>query len=309
MHPGRRGSTRLDVIKDGRIIEIFHPDNKQRVSFGRAGDSEIILDHPSCSRNHCVVFREPEGASWFLLDSGSIHGTFLNRKRLKPHEATPLNGGDQFTLGASSRRYVFTEEKEDVPAQKLTSAEERCLLWLESQNSGVLTRKSREKAGFYEATVTLQCPDQSGKMQTVTISTDHPVDSIEVARSLAFKKACLFIDRNQLLAEREDASDEDLRDFTAKGASARPGRGLLQPSNQDVLEEKRELQRDILNILDQLREPGKAEASASQDELDRLVYGYESQLQEARRAQLEARLGRLNERYSELETLSGPKGK
>lgn len=67
---------------------------------------DILLDHQSISRQHAVIqFRaNPEVA--FLYDLGSSHGTFVNKKQIKPKSYHPLKNGDMLRFGVSTRFYV-----------------------------------------------------------------------------------------------------------------------------------------------------------------------------------------------------------
>lgn len=55
--------------------------NFQKITFGRSRENDIILDHPSVSRNHMELFFDPEG-NVFLTDLSSSNGTFVNGKRI-----------------------------------------------------------------------------------------------------------------------------------------------------------------------------------------------------------------------------------
>lgn len=43
----------------------------------------------------------------YIVDCGSTHGTYLNKRRLKPHALAPFKVGDMVKLGESSRIYVL----------------------------------------------------------------------------------------------------------------------------------------------------------------------------------------------------------
>ena len=54
-----------------------------------AGCADIVLEHPSSSRLHAVIQFKATGEA-FLYDAASAHGTFLNKRRLKPRQHEPL---------------------------------------------------------------------------------------------------------------------------------------------------------------------------------------------------------------------------
>lgn len=62
------------------------------------------------SRRHAVIRREMD--QLFLVDLGSRNGTFLNGKRLSPHEANKLHDGDEVRLGKMSLRLFFRRKNE-----------------------------------------------------------------------------------------------------------------------------------------------------------------------------------------------------
>ncbi len=63
---------------------------------------EIPLEDPGVSRRHAKLLRQPDG-SLLILDVGSSNGTFLNDVEVKPGVRTPLQSGDQITLGCWTR--------------------------------------------------------------------------------------------------------------------------------------------------------------------------------------------------------------
>ncbi|MCU0497276.1 MAG: FHA domain-containing protein [Anaerolineae bacterium] len=62
------------------------------------------------SRRHAVIRREMD--QLFLVDLGSRNGTFLNGKRLSPHESYKLHDGDEIRLGKMSLRLFFRRKNE-----------------------------------------------------------------------------------------------------------------------------------------------------------------------------------------------------
>lgn len=52
--------------------------------------ADIVAEHPSASRLHAVIQFHADSGDAFLYDAASAHGTFLNRRRLKPGVHAPL---------------------------------------------------------------------------------------------------------------------------------------------------------------------------------------------------------------------------
>ena len=79
----------METMKGGQIIGQQDLESSC-VRFGRAPGCDVVLEHPSISRLHAVIqFRAADGLP-SLYDAGSVHGTFVNKKRVKPKVYAPL---------------------------------------------------------------------------------------------------------------------------------------------------------------------------------------------------------------------------
>ena len=84
--------------------------------FGRDETTvDVILQHPSISRQHAVVQygkhgdgRDGQTQGMFVYDLGSTHGTHVNRKMLQPKMFHRLQIGDMVCFGESSRQYILS---------------------------------------------------------------------------------------------------------------------------------------------------------------------------------------------------------
>jgi pSer/pThr/pTyr-binding forkhead associated (FHA) protein len=65
------------------------------VRFGRSRECDVVLSDTFASERHARVF--PREGAWMVADMGSTNGTYVNRRRV--HEPTPINAGDQVTIG------------------------------------------------------------------------------------------------------------------------------------------------------------------------------------------------------------------
>lgn len=72
-------------------IPVFYWEN----SIGRDRHCDIILNSPSASRDHAVLFRRKEG--WMISDTNSKSGVLLNGKKIEKDEKVFL--GDVITMG------------------------------------------------------------------------------------------------------------------------------------------------------------------------------------------------------------------
>lgn len=111
----------LTVIKHGTVVEQFTLTNAVTV-FGRLPHCDVVLEHPSISRQHAVLqcrpsdgaqagkpgqVLAPQEAGMYVFDLGSTHGTFLNKHRLAPRCYHLLREGQMFRLGGSSRLFLL----------------------------------------------------------------------------------------------------------------------------------------------------------------------------------------------------------
>lgn len=97
----------LEVFKSTKKIGTVTRVSKHKsVVFGRHKSyADVILQHPSISRQHAVILHGKSG-NMYLMDLASSHGTFVNKRKLQPEQREPLREGDTIKFGASSRRYI-----------------------------------------------------------------------------------------------------------------------------------------------------------------------------------------------------------
>lgn len=106
MRRRRRPERPLVLLQDldtGEKIPVLFWEN----SIGRARGCDIAVDDPAVSRNHCVLLRRKEG--WFLSDTGSKTGTFVNERRISTRR-TQVMIDDTISIGNKS--YAFRRGEE-----------------------------------------------------------------------------------------------------------------------------------------------------------------------------------------------------
>lgn len=69
---------------------------KETITIGRTDQSDLVLNSKLVSRNHAEITRI--GDDWFITDLKSGNGTFLNGKKLKANEKTPLISSDSIRI-------------------------------------------------------------------------------------------------------------------------------------------------------------------------------------------------------------------
>ncbi len=78
-------------LSNGNKLPVTHWENV----IGRSKRSDIVIDFPTVSRNHCVLTRYDDG-SWTVTDAGSKDGVFVNGDRV---DICPLEADDVMSVG------------------------------------------------------------------------------------------------------------------------------------------------------------------------------------------------------------------
>jgi hypothetical protein len=84
----------------GRVGQSF-PLRGERMMVGRTPEADIFLDDVTVSRDHATLVHR-QGA-WYLDDSGSLNGTYVNRSRIDSHK---LEDGDEVQIGKYKLTYL-----------------------------------------------------------------------------------------------------------------------------------------------------------------------------------------------------------
>lgn len=90
---------------------LLDPTDQTRV--GRGTDCDIILVDPLCSRVHAELLREDDG--WWIRDTGSRNGTFLNGQRV---ERGRLSVGGMFRVGSTEFSFHWSDEPPTMNTQQ-----------------------------------------------------------------------------------------------------------------------------------------------------------------------------------------------
>ena len=77
----------------GRVGQSF-PMSGEKLTIGRSPETDVFLDDVTVSREHATLVRR--GGDWYLDDSGSLNGTYVNRQRVDSHR---LADGDELQIG------------------------------------------------------------------------------------------------------------------------------------------------------------------------------------------------------------------
>ena len=89
---------KLLICSTGQVLEFA----KDKVVIGRSPDCDMILQQPSISRMHTVIFREA-GEDYYVQDMDTTNGTFVtgtcDNTRLRSGQTTKIKKGDIITVG------------------------------------------------------------------------------------------------------------------------------------------------------------------------------------------------------------------
>ncbi|MCA8959109.1 MAG: FHA domain-containing protein [Planctomycetes bacterium] len=104
-------------------VEIYRNGTKEgelplqpRMRIGRIDKNEIQIESSKISRHHAEIFQQ--GEQYWVRDSGSTNGTFVNGERV-PEGGQRLSSGDGITLGDFVVRFVLDVAEEEVPERTL----------------------------------------------------------------------------------------------------------------------------------------------------------------------------------------------
>lgn len=81
------------ILPDGREVSL-----KGDAFVGRDEVNQIRIDSKTVSRRHALVVERDD--KWWIADSGSFNGTFLNDRRLPPGVALQLRHADRIRVGS-----------------------------------------------------------------------------------------------------------------------------------------------------------------------------------------------------------------
>ncbi|MGQ0508141.1 MAG: sigma 54-interacting transcriptional regulator [Myxococcaceae bacterium] len=120
----RRPAERLGVQKFHLILAnteaagaTFSLEDRDELRIGKAADNDVVVDHPTVSRNHLIIRRK--GERYLVVDLDSTNGTFIEGEQVREAYLRP---GALLELGDVQLRFtpkVAFVEVEPIPEQRL----------------------------------------------------------------------------------------------------------------------------------------------------------------------------------------------
>lgn len=85
----------FDIKPFGMDFKILEGNNH----IGKSSSNEITVLDPKVSSKHCVILYRPHDKAFYIKDSMSSNGTFLNGESLRPDQASEIKDGDKIQIG------------------------------------------------------------------------------------------------------------------------------------------------------------------------------------------------------------------
>ncbi|EKX53889.1 hypothetical protein GUITHDRAFT_100853 [Guillardia theta CCMP2712] len=114
----------VTVYKDETVVDRVELPGNSKLTLGRSLETDIVMEHPSVSRQHAIL--QSEGQKVYILDLGSAHGTKVNSRNIEPERKVEVKDGDVLEFGASTRKYVISRGQKESVGMKRSSETQKC---------------------------------------------------------------------------------------------------------------------------------------------------------------------------------------
>ncbi len=112
---------RIRVSLKGRPVRAY-AFSKDSITVGRDPGSDVFLDNPGISREHCRIALHPSG-SYAMEDLDSANGVFVNDQQVKMHF---IRNNDVLHVGKFALWFTYDEDRrgEQADAKRLASTQD-----------------------------------------------------------------------------------------------------------------------------------------------------------------------------------------
>jgi len=283
----------LEISKADQPVQKTALAGKSYYMMGKLKTADVIMEHPSLSRNHaCIIIDAEQGVC--LVDLGSKSGSFVEGKRADNCIPYRLKHGNKLTFGASSRKYTieidYSEVEKNIEArQKKIEKELNFVENIKTDSNTQLFKSSQPDiledtlfVGNLPTTATKKEIDdlfsKYGKIKEIRIPMDRKTNTQKSICFVTFQDAkdCqkavksfgvgLKIGENKLkisAAKRQEGRDDDRVD---RGKFARDSKRYEEQGREDI--ERRHSRRDDRRRVDS-RERRRRRSRDRRDSRDR----------------------------------------
>lgn len=91
-------TTAAFTLNGEQVVKDLHFVNGQRISIGRTKENDLAIDETSISKYHASIVLEA-GPRYFIADTGSTNGTFINGERMSYGRSVRLRSSDVVRFG------------------------------------------------------------------------------------------------------------------------------------------------------------------------------------------------------------------
>lgn len=163
---------KIIVTFNDRVVSEI-PFKGTAITIGRGPGNNIKIDHPSVSSKHGRILREKD--YFFIEDSGSTNGTFLNGKKV---ERSIINSTDDITIGKHLLKLGWEQgtgeyDDDSTPADIIPSLDETMMFNKSSiTKGGGSARKSTGGFAIMEGVLAKERIEIKDRVTTIGKSSD-----------------------------------------------------------------------------------------------------------------------------------------
>jgi pSer/pThr/pTyr-binding forkhead associated (FHA) protein len=192
------------------VLGLELPIERTEVRVGRARENDIVVEHPSLSRQHARLVLEEDG--WKIIDSSSANGIRINGE---PYAKSALRPGDVIELGHVKVRFCAPGERFVAPT--------------EAEESAVLPRGAPKPPAIAMALVGLVMAGALAGVVFLKVSKSAATDDGELSGEGAVKAGDLLFHKKEFLRavelyERAAAKGENPPNLTKASDEGRAQR-------------------------------------------------------------------------------------
>jgi hypothetical protein len=106
----KQGAGQLEALK-ARVIEIRKRKSFRgpgKITIGRSPENDIVLYNKNVSKSHACLYLTSSREYCYLVDVGSVNGTFLNTSKVASHIEYQLADGDEISFGPETKLIYFS---------------------------------------------------------------------------------------------------------------------------------------------------------------------------------------------------------